>query len=710
MTDHPLGPLFNHDQFMLYMPDKTKTPLDYRTLYPGSIHNIQTDYATAYQAAGGYFGVGFVLREEDPFFFLDIDDCLQADGSWSPLAVELCRRLAGAAVEISLSGCGLHIIGTGRPPAGHKNKNTGLHIELYSRARFVALTGVGAVGSAGVDCTAALAEVCREYFNGEDDIIVRALQTQSAGVFAGRASFKALWTADETILGECYPHHSNAYDRSAADAALAQHLAYWTGKDAQAMRKYMFQSALVREKWDREDYIERTIQGAIERQETVFSLSKDPLEQCVYISRLNRVLTPTGDLLNKPRMDAFYGGRLYSLTERKNTIYAFDALVHGRVKAYPRAHDVCFRPDLPPRALVNIEGRTHVNTYTVIETDRMPGDASRFVEHMRKVLPHEGDQQIYMSYLAALVQHKGKKFQWAPLLQGAEGNGKTLFTSCVAHCLGWKYVHLPSAVHLGDRFNGWLYGKLLIGIEDIWVLRHKFDIIEKLKPMITGEAIEIQFKGADQITTPCTANFILNSNHKDGLIKTRDDRRYSVFLSAQQSFEEIKLWGMGGSYFPSLYDWLKNKGGYAIVHDYLATYPIPPALDPTIGCLRAPITSTQHEAILASEDYLTQAIREYIEEERYGFCGGYISSIQIGYLIKEHNLNIGYKKRKEVLFALDYIPHPALRNGRVDNSIAEGKPALWVHKLSVERNIKRPSQVAKRYEKAQKKGSLLYTV
>ena len=46
-----------------------------------------------------------------------------------------------------------------------------------------------------------------------------------------------------------------------------QHLAFWTGKDAARIERLMRRSALVREKWDRDDYLgPRTIMGAISRQ------------------------------------------------------------------------------------------------------------------------------------------------------------------------------------------------------------------------------------------------------------------------------------------------------------------------------------------------------------------------------------------------------------------------------------------------------------
>jgi primase-polymerase (primpol)-like protein len=76
-------------------PGKTdKIPCDFRTGNPANAHNraIWLDADTVMQAAaawGNEFGVGFVLTAECKRFCLDIDNCLQPDNTWSPLALEL---------------------------------------------------------------------------------------------------------------------------------------------------------------------------------------------------------------------------------------------------------------------------------------------------------------------------------------------------------------------------------------------------------------------------------------------------------------------------------------------------------------------------------------------------------------------------------------------------------------------------------------------
>jgi primase-polymerase (primpol)-like protein len=84
--------------------------------------------------------VAFVLTSNDPYFCLDIDGCLQANNTWSPLAHEIVNAFPGAMVEVSQSGRGLHIWGryTGPEPL-HACKNVAAGIELYTSGRFIAL-------------------------------------------------------------------------------------------------------------------------------------------------------------------------------------------------------------------------------------------------------------------------------------------------------------------------------------------------------------------------------------------------------------------------------------------------------------------------------------------------------------------------------------------------------------------------------------------
>jgi len=776
----PLAAMAQYRQFIVYRlvasqsrPGKwDKLPCDFRTGRVVSAHDpaYWTDSMTAHAAAvnfGQGFGIGFVFTEADPFWALDIDACL-VDGQWSTIANQLCQTLAGAAIEVSPSGTGLHIFGSGRPPV-HGCKNLTLGLEFYHSGRFMTLTGSGAVGDASTDFSHLLPSIVGQYFppdaggglaqewttearsewrgpTSDEELIKRALRSQStASAFGGRASFADLWTANIDALSRCYPDPVRAYDASSADAALAQHLAFWTGANCERIDRLMRQSALARDKWDRhsDPYLERTILGAVARQFEVltdkapepvagapdspapsvtnepprptmvqgstFANNEDQLTLfagCVYIRETHRVLVPGGVMLKPEQFKVTYGGYTFTMdtANEKTSRDAWEAFTQNQAYRCPRADSPCFRPDMPPGAIIQRGGQTFVNTYWPVEVPRKVGDATPFLTHLAKILPDERDRYILLCYMAACVQHKGVKFQWAPLLQGVEGNGKTLFTRCVAEAVGRRYVHWPKASKLSKEFNAWMLGKLFYGVEDIYVPDQKREIIEELKPMITGgDGLEIEGKGVDQISADVCGNFMFNSNHKDAVRKTQNDRRFCVLFSAQQQAEDLKRDGMDGEYFPKLYDWLRADG-YAIVSDLLHTMPIPDDYNPATNCQRAPVTTSTAAAISASTGGVEQEVHEAIAQGLPGFCGGWISSIQLDRLLEKLGVarRVTHSKRKEMLEALGYAYHPALVEGRVNNLVLPdgGKPRLFIHKDSQARHIQGAAEAAKAYEQA----------
>jgi len=113
------------------------------------------NYADAHALAdlhGQGHRVGFVFYETAPYWFVDIDHCIDEAGQYSQIACELIEAFGTCAIETSQGGDGLHIFGTyvGTFPA-HACKNTDLNIELYHRERFVALTEDWLTASDGVD-------------------------------------------------------------------------------------------------------------------------------------------------------------------------------------------------------------------------------------------------------------------------------------------------------------------------------------------------------------------------------------------------------------------------------------------------------------------------------------------------------------------------------------------------------------------------------
>jgi hypothetical protein len=247
------------------------------------------------------YGVGISIYEGSQLFALDFDQCRAPNGGWLPHVVNFEARFPGAYRETSVSANGRHIIGcySGTIPA-HRTKNKTYKMEAYTRGRFIALGMLDAEGVVLTDCTkplnAFLAEFfpevedadhgnewtdkpCAEWKGPTDDsqLIARALKSYGLKALAGGgAPFVDLWRANGEILAKVFPSSTGQpWDGSSADMALSNHLAFWTGKDCARMLRLMWQSALVRDKWHREDYLPRTILDSCGSQGDVYQ-EKEP--------------------------------------------------------------------------------------------------------------------------------------------------------------------------------------------------------------------------------------------------------------------------------------------------------------------------------------------------------------------------------------------------------------------------------------------------
>lgn len=207
--------------------------------------------------------LGYWLTADAKLFFIDLDECVQPDGSLDATSASIAAPFvqAGCFFEASSSGRGAHIVGryTGDLPA-HCNRRPTVHkYEFYTRDRGIALNLERASGSASVDVTAHLLAMLPHIFpprsitialptnerrpewrgpEDDDELIRRALAAtgSAAARMGGKATFADLWNGN-------VPHDSES------DMALASHLAFWTGCDVDRIERLMWRSGLVRDKW-----------------------------------------------------------------------------------------------------------------------------------------------------------------------------------------------------------------------------------------------------------------------------------------------------------------------------------------------------------------------------------------------------------------------------------------------------------------------------
>jgi putative DNA primase/helicase len=270
------GELRTTDQFVCWCEENRNGDI---TKVPYSVHggrasstNPKTwapfEAAIAYAEEHSMPGVGFVFTEDDPFAGIDIDKCRDAEsGEIEPWAKKIVDAL-DSYTEVSPSGTGLHIFIKATLPGRNNRKGP---VEMYESRRYFTLTGRHLDGTPTEihERQDVLERLYRHVFKAEnsvEDANGHRPRTASLDVddevlleLAMRAKngekFSRLWRGDTSDYGS---------DESRADLALCSLLAFWTDGDPNRMDHLFRQSGLMREKWNRHDYRERTFNRVLE--------------------------------------------------------------------------------------------------------------------------------------------------------------------------------------------------------------------------------------------------------------------------------------------------------------------------------------------------------------------------------------------------------------------------------------------------------------
>ncbi len=205
----------------------------------------------AYQA-GGYAGLGYMFHESDPYTGIDFDKCVGERLDPEKFAH---IDLLDSYTEYSQSGTGVHVIVRAKLPAGGRKSREHL-IEMYDHKRFFCVTGNNFENfttsvkerQSELDTLYALIfppKAANAHANAtttpsgeipaDDQDLLKLMFASKTG-----AKVQALWDGNRSGYSD---------DDSAADLALCNYLAFWTGNDAARIDRMFRQSKLYRDKW-----------------------------------------------------------------------------------------------------------------------------------------------------------------------------------------------------------------------------------------------------------------------------------------------------------------------------------------------------------------------------------------------------------------------------------------------------------------------------
>lgn len=262
-----------------------------------------------------------------------------------------------------------------------------------------------------------------------------------------------------------------------------------------------------------------------------------------------------------------------------------------------------------------------VNTYPeheipVVPEKVLPRDKrniERVKQHIAHLLADEHEQRMFLDWLSWVVQNPGSHANYAVLLQGVEGDGKSFFGQLLRGVMGVSNVRMVNAHILESPFSDWAVGQCVACIEEVRLIKHdKYEVINRIKPFITNDFIEIHPKGKAPYNARNTTSYLLFTNYKDALPLDDNSRRYLILFSQWQTKERIDAFmDEHPDYYERLYNSIDESA--PALRQWLLEHEQDGGFNPRGN---APVTAARKFMVKQAQPEFIQQLNELIEENR----------------------------------------------------------------------------------------------
>lgn len=266
--------------------------------------------------------------------------------------------------------------------------------------------------------------------------------------------------------------------------------------------------------------------------------------------------------------------------------------------------------------LFSYNSKPYVNSYSDLNIPDVPtklnGDERDAVEtvkgHFGHLFADETDRRVLLDAIAFLVQNPGQRLNWAILLQGTEKDGKTFFAGLMAAVLGADNINNLPAQAMEEKYNSWSEGAQVVFFEEIKLQGHnRFDVLNKVKPLITNTMISVRRMQTDIYQVVNTATYFLTTNFRDALPLDMNDTRYFVLFSRFQREEQLAAFlKKDPTYYDRLYAALEYGGA---LRKWLLQHKISPTFSPM---KRAPQSKAKAEMVRYSQSEEAAVLQEIL--------------------------------------------------------------------------------------------------
>lgn len=350
-------------------------------------------------------------------------------------------------------------------------------------------------------------------------------------------------------------------------------------------------------------------------------------------------MTATGEYMHK-ETKAVCGPRSFDVAHNRDTPTNGDGEKQSATTYSNDTIEVVENSMYFPAAdeLFTHNGLDYINTYKepkikLVEIGKTDV-VERVLKHLEHLLPDEKERSIVIDYLAHNVQFPGVKMNWSIVLQGVQGDGKSLLAEMMQHVMGFNNVRIMNVQTLESSFTGWATGQCMTFIEELKLDNFKkYEVLNNLKPYISNPIVEEHKKGVDPRSVINTTNYFALTNFKDAIPIDSNDRRYCILFSQWQKKEALqKFMKSNPEYYSSLYEVVRNNVGE--IRNWLLSHNIS---DEFLTYKRAPDTKAKLMMTELSKSPNQICLEDALEEFKHKIeCEkGQIDVTELGRLIKE---------------------------------------------------------------------------
>lgn len=290
-------------------------------------------------------------------------------------------------------------------------------------------------------------------------------------------------------------------------------------------------------------------------------------ERYVYLSEDNAYFDMQDNVLVKrAAFDATYRGTAFKTRHGDRRVEASISFDEWRETFGGKVcKSLTYYPGAEP--FLTVDGLEMANTWRDARPEPKRGDVSKWLDHVKYLVPDEVQRNHLLDMLAFKVQKPGIKICHALLIAGVEGAGKDTLLAPFFWAVGGATKKNCTIVETEGLADRWGYAKET-EVMEICELRQSESkdrraLANKLKPVITAppDWLSIEKKGQHPYNAINKILVIAYSNERDAIALSSEDRRwFCIWVDTPRLATHIAV---------SIWDWFRDDDGFAKVAGFL---------------------------------------------------------------------------------------------------------------------------------------------